>query len=173
VRGEFYRADLVRGVVAAPRFGRVVVYQPGQPYEWDFYPAEKSVTVYSAGWPRRALWAWQRNLGERMELNPYVRGPNRGARTLTLPRWLPRWVPRELFYLPRWDGLVVDTVLYALVAAAAWRLRGVAARRLIAWRRVRRGCCPRCGYALGGLGQGSPCPECGAAAARPEAGAVC
>lgn len=64
--------------------------------------------------------------------------------------------------LPIWPAVGISL----LVTAAAWRLDTLTRRRL------RIGCCPKCGYDRAGLPPASPCPECDAprpAAAPPGA----
>jgi len=41
--------------------------------------------------------------------------------------------------------------------------RGVGRLDMLARRRARIGCCPKCNYDRAGLAPGSVCPECGAA----------
>ncbi|MEQ8770180.1 MAG: hypothetical protein RIB60_06695 [Phycisphaerales bacterium] len=55
---------------------------------------------------------------------------------------------------PIWTGLIINAVLYA----GAVFLFGSALRRARSVRRMRRGCCPGCGYNLEGV---VVCPECG------------
>lgn len=57
--------------------------------------------------------------------------------------------------VPLWQPLLVLLPIVAL----AWHLD------LTALRRARAGHCPKCNYDLSGLPPGTPCPECGKAAA--------
>jgi hypothetical protein len=67
--------------------------------------------------------------------------------------WTWWWPASDLYTicLPLW--MPVLPVL--AVTATAWRLDTLA--RL----RARERACPKCGYSLAGLADGSPCPECG------------
>jgi len=60
--------------------------------------------------------------------------------------------------VPLWPGFIVNTLFYALIL---WLLipGPFILRRHI---RVKRGCCPKCGYDLRGAPSGGGgCPECG------------
>src|SRR5205807_10581342 len=47
-----------------------------------------------------------------------------------------------------WFGLIVDTLIFATIAAAMWWLSTCPAKFLVESSRLRRGCCMRCGYEL-------------------------
>ncbi len=70
--------------------------------------------------------------------------------------------PYESFlpWLPLWDGLIVNTIIYAGLVLLTWLGLGRLRRR----RRVRRGQCAECAYELAGL---EVCPECGRGVAPP------
>jgi hypothetical protein len=77
---------------------------------------------------------------------------------------------------PMWNG-ALDTTFNRyvwIVTVPIWiPLFGLASLSFFAWarylRRLRPGCCPKCGYQLAGLQQGSVCPECGTAPRLPRA----
>ena len=68
----------------------------------------------------------------------------------------------QLPLAPIWPGLLANAAIYAGVFGMPWAF-GILRRRA----RIRRGCCPRCGYDLRG-GSTGPCPECGRAFAPPR-----
>jgi hypothetical protein len=78
---------------------------------------------------------------------------------LPIPKWVLSWsggyVAGSLLpVLPLWRGLVVDTLLWALVGVGCVRLW----IRLRGGRRARRGACRACGYPCADV---EICPECG------------
>ncbi len=101
--------------------------------------------MFTAGWPFRCVYvssrvvlhSKKRDYGEaiRFELDGYH---------------------VELPYRPFIDGLILDTLLYGLMAYGFWLIPGPLKRR----RRVRKGLCPKCKYDLRG-DHGAGCPECG------------
>lgn len=80
--------------------------------------------------------------------------------------WFDECVVWERLMVAR--GAAISALTLALVLPAGWiAVRSV--RRLAAWRqqRAERGeVCIKCGYALAGLAEGMPCPECGTPAVR-------
>jgi hypothetical protein len=80
-------------------------------------------------------------------------------------RWGFAWEPsiRDR-YLPRSFGLPLWPLFAAaFIPTCVWWTRDIRS-----WRR-RPGQCPACGYDRRGLGEGSPCPECGSAPAGADA----
>jgi len=65
--------------------------------------------------------------------------------------------PYVLPLRPIWPGLVLNTLLYALVLWLLYRGSFVLRRHI----RRKRGRCPKCGYDLRGQLPGAGCPECG------------
>ena len=63
---------------------------------------------------------------------------------------------RILVYKPIWSGLVINTILFALII---WLLTLVPPAVYRTFRR-KRGLCIKCGYDLRGTSEGG-CPECG------------
>jgi hypothetical protein len=125
-------------------------------------PSDAEASIYTAGWPLRALRceaAWRR--GE-----PEFRW------SIQEPRWLARdrsrdcimqGRPRGLPLLPIPLGFTLDTLFYAAILAGLF----VAPSHIRSRLRLRRGLCPACGYDLAGNTTGV-CPECGAPAPRPS-----
>lgn len=103
------------------------------------------------GFPAPALWHEVGGLLQPnrvrggLDLSPLFGAPVPGNRRLVLP------------LRPVWWGLLLNTLAYATIWAAAIMAVG-ASRRAV--RRL-RGQCPRCAYDLGALPEGAPCPECG------------
>jgi hypothetical protein len=64
-----------------------------------------------------------------------------------------RLIPLE----PIWPGFAINTIFYAALLWVLWVAPGKI-RRLV---RIRRGCCPTCGYRIA-KGVGPNCSECGA-----------
>lgn len=65
---------------------------------------------------------------------------------------------------PYWSGLLADTLLWG---GLLYLIRG-SFQTLRARRRVRRGCCPACGYDRSGLDSHTPCSECGVRIESPD-----
>jgi hypothetical protein len=63
---------------------------------------------------------------------------------------------RLLPFRPVWPGFAINTIFYAALLWVLWRVPGKI-RRLV---RIRRGCCPACGYKIA-PGVGNKCSECG------------
>jgi hypothetical protein len=113
----------------------------------------------AAGWPAVSLWGSVRefNGGER-----YVHG----SWSLALPGF--RQSPKGLFGVdstlplrPIWPGFAINSIFYAALLWALWFAPGKIRRML----RIRRGCCPACGYKIA-PGVGNKCSECGHALTR-------
>ena len=61
---------------------------------------------------------------------------------------------------PIWTGLLVDTLVLAVIAYLAWIVMVIPRRFIREVRWVKNGCCVKCGYDLGYNLQAG-CPECG------------
>jgi len=112
------------------------------------------VAVGEYGFPLRALRA-----SSEQRTKPFTATSLHDRPWGQLARGLP--VPKSIHAFgalpvdPLWAGLLVNSLIYAIVT---W----IVARLFVAWRRARRrrrGLCPRCAYDLAGL---DTCPECGA-----------
>jgi hypothetical protein len=120
------------------------------------------------GWPCLALRCeWDFRKGD--ALNDGIRLPPRESRRISgSPSFqysVFLWDLRALPYRPIWEGLIINTVFYALLAWLLWISRHLLPSRIRA-RRLKRGVCPRCKYPIGA----SPvCTECGAALDRGHA----
>ena len=119
------------------------------------------------GWPLPALW-----MEFRAPLAPGALTVHGGLRVEGLPfgsdvlggrSRYGSTSPKALPLRPRWPGLVLNTLIYAVVLgvllAPAWQLRQTLRRR--------RGHCPACGYDLHAAA-GEVCPECGEPRPRPR-----
>lgn len=100
---------------------------------------------FSAGWPMRSL-------GGCDYLTSGVTASAPGP-LADVPAWINPG-GHKVPVSPLWDGVAVNTLLFALpFFAAAW-----GAERVRRARRMREGLCLRCGYAVKNLRR---CPECG------------
>ena len=110
---------------------------------WPLFRESPSLALVSAGWPWRAAWCeyhWT-------EQPPSTNGGfliHTASKSIVFP------------CLPRWHGLLLDTVFYA----AIWSLILFAPGPLRRALRRRRGLCARCAYDLKHDLPGG-CPECG------------
>lgn len=102
----------------------------------------------TSGWPLPCVYAWHHGEWRDDETwrSVYHGGIvlTRGERSsgdLVLPWW------------PRWTGLAIDAVLWAIISGLAFHAPAIAKR----WRRRRKGHCGHCGYPR----SGEVCPECG------------
>ncbi|NUQ52918.1 MAG: hypothetical protein HUU19_09505 [Phycisphaerales bacterium] len=130
-----------------------------------------SCTERRYGWPNRAFWYLAEKVGDHVVksrnhegLFIFEPGGGRKARDGADHGAQPPG-PELAFWLPI-GVLPLGFTLNTLFYAAAWcvPLIGIrAARRTL---RRRRGLCTRCAYDLNGLAPGTPCPECGQAAAH-------
>jgi hypothetical protein len=100
------------------------------------------------GLPFRCAWAWT--------------GDSVAARTDG------GWVGELIPILPIWTGLLLNAVFWACAIQYVFPAIRRAGTRWIARARMRRKTCPKCGYDRRGLGEDSPCPECGAAGSSPS-----
>jgi len=120
-----------------------------------FDDVRHSQIIQTMGWPMRSLVGEQRIVPGKP---PWflVGAIEAGQLSLSWPASVsrPLMVSRLLPLRPVWSGLVVNTLIYALVAWCAWMLAR-AGRRC---RRRRRGRCPGCGYPIGASCR---CSECG------------
>lgn len=144
---------------------QVLAQRPGyvmhdQPASWGTFssaslPAEpmQMGADWSFGWPKRSLWFQVR---ARRSLNTVSGDVIEGGRVIAgMPsavlhnfRALPLW--------PLWNGLIVNTLIYASIWFALLSVPAIMQRRL----RIRRGRCPKCGYVLHPDAHRG-CPECG------------
>lgn len=119
---------------------------------WPPPGAARDCWVVARGWPFRALWSDWKTAGT-------------PAATLEggipLPGWnvFTDW-PHVLPYRPRWPGLLLDTLFFAV----AWAVLFYLIARFRRWRTPLPGHCPRCNYDLAGIPAPAVCPECGWAA---------
>jgi len=107
--------------------------------------------VDARGWPMRTLWC---------EVGGWLSGPQigvvaqqvRGGIDTSLPTSMRLSVPitRVLPLRPVWPGLIVNTLVYAVLIATPFLLRR--------YLRVKRALCPKCGYPSG---TSPTCTECG------------
>lgn len=67
----------------------------------------------------------------------------------------------------RWHGVLFWLLLLSLIGNAIWIAARSPYRWLVRRRRLRAGCCKRCGYDLTGLVPNVPCPECGQSSQPP------
>ena len=107
------------------------------------------VEVRRAGWPSRALYAYEAGLLTR-----------ENSLEINVGLWLIEWNPMHnevwMPVRPIWPGFVIDTLFYASIWYGVFFGFGSAKRAI----RRKRGRCPRCGYDLrGALEKG--CSECG------------
>ncbi|MBL0870565.1 MAG: hypothetical protein IBJ18_08325 [Phycisphaerales bacterium] len=109
-----------------------------------------------------STWGWPaRSLSTRV-IGPFISVPTPHVSSRVIGGWIiklnqydhPRFV---LPYSPVWPGLIVNTLLYAAAIGAIVESMMFA----VLTRRRRAARCVSCGYALKGLAQSSPCPECG------------
>lgn len=120
------------------------------------HPAQRRssvVYIIECGWPCAAL-AWWTQYEEDWSTRKLVQSERR-AWTLTSAS--PKNIPLRFPLHVRWEGLIVNTVVWAVLAWSPLAV-GLAVRR---WLRGRRGGCLTCGYDLRGLPTNAPCPECG------------
>jgi hypothetical protein len=119
---------------------------------WPAPGAASDCWIVARGWPFRALWCTWRFRG-----TPATKLEG----GIPLPDWnaAANW-PRALPFLPRWPGLILDFLFYALCWIVLVHLV-VGFRR---WRTPLPGHCPRCNYDLAGIPEPAVCPECGWAA---------
>lgn len=151
--------------VMAPMTVRVRRWQArieGEPRE----DAERWVLWDVRGWPLTALscrWEWEGTGEPTMAWG--IRLPDR-SRPIDRQRRL-----RGLSLRPEWPGFAVNTALYG---AAWWGVLSV--WPLVRWAQRRWGrpawVCAGCGYDRRGIGDGAPCPECGAVPAAGAGGAA-
>lgn len=126
--------------------------------EWVPFPTDnqrvREVRALGFGWPLVALRSevWTEVGASRPRLRGAVGEAPRAISRRSYPVGLSVW--------PVWPGLVVDTGLYAAVAAVPMFLWPAVRRRR--WKR--EGLCSACGYERGGL---PVCPECGRRAHQP------
>jgi hypothetical protein len=82
---------------------------------------------------------------------------------LTSPRFLPPPTAETgyLCYLPRWPGLLIDSLINGTILTLVVLAIGTLGRKLIAHNRRRRNLCPTCAYDLRHTAADQPCPECG------------
>jgi hypothetical protein len=150
---------------AAPLPGWIALHHP-PPVE------SRAITTIGAGWPMIALRArrtgighdeprpgtnaWHTGLGPQwVEWHEWVGALGAGkVETATDPD--ARLLPVGL-YLP---GFATNVAFWSAVCALPWALMAFRRRR-----RVRRGCCAKCGYDVRG-DVTRACPECGHAIAR-------
>ena len=116
---------------------------------------DKFTYVWDTGWPWPALRAEQfQSQGNRgLNKSVYWAAP--------LGRTAVRWLHTQndaLPLRPQMAAFVGNTLFYATLVGTVTVGVGTA-RRL---HRRGRGACERCGYDMGGLGEGATCPECGA-----------
>lgn len=103
------------------------------------------------GWPLPALWDFFDSQPKPAAISGGIQLPVELGWTV-----IGAHAPRSLPYLPRWTGLIVDTLFFAIL----WLPFLIPPRSVRAWWRMRKGRCPRCGYdLLGDLAGG--CSECG------------
>jgi hypothetical protein len=103
------------------------------------------------GWPRRAVWC-ELTVNEKTQVDGV-----KGGIPLGHPAQADALTFRALPYRPIWSGLVIDSACFG----AAWSVL-LLFRPARAWRRTRRGHCPRCNYSLAASGGAAAgCPECG------------
>lgn len=115
---------------------------------------ERDVEIMAAddarGWPLLAFWC-EINEKQGWRGNCTVSGGFQLPTTSSSVGSI-RCIP----YRPIWSGLAVNTLVYAVIWAAAYFCLPVTRRR----HRCSRGCCPNCGYDLQHELAGG-CPECG------------
>lgn len=112
---------------------------------------------HATGWPFLTAWCeWTHDYQSALP-QPVLHGGIQISNDL--PRSGPPkpWRLRALPVRPIWTGLILNTMLYALIIWGLWQLSFVSRRR----RRRARGQCTRCSYNLIGLAPTAPCPECG------------
>lgn len=114
---------------------------------------------YASGWPLPCV--------EMVEaFDRGTRGGTPVEQNLSFWRTALHFPARGLPMHPLLPGLVINvcfwSALTALVLANGKRMTHALQ---VHWR-VRRGCCPACGYTRRGLSRSSPCPECGHVMAR-------
>jgi hypothetical protein len=135
-------------------FSGAVGYGPeGPPAPVGFVERDRDAHILEAeyGWPLRSL-RWTSLSGD-LAGAPFLRSPvvdisdpvARGSRLLPL--------------VPNWPAFIANSMLFSAVCASA--LFGPRTVRSVA--RALRGCCPHCGYLVGGS---SRCSECGASVRR-------
>lgn len=137
------------------------LYPPlGAPSLWPMTLAPTSAArevalLRADGWPMASLW-------HRYTFDPARPMVYTQTGAITLP-WLHArdpmmgTLPLIVGYLPVWQGLLVNTLVYA----AAWWALLAASAAIRRWARIRRGACHACAYDLRATPPGSPCPECG------------
>ncbi|CAG0966598.1 hypothetical protein PHYC_01018 [Phycisphaerales bacterium] len=148
-------------LTALPSWGGEIIgsHLPSGAGDWPDFPAAPNgtvaievVTVWSVGWPRRAM-------ASSFELaRPYTRPPVWIRHGAISTRWATAvGGTHSLPVHVLWPGFFANTFAFAAAAGLAWR--GLIGARSL-WRR-RRGRCTRCAYPREGLDPLTPCPECG------------
>jgi hypothetical protein len=75
--------------------------------------------------------------------------------------WSSRFVIRRIPYLPIWHGVVINTLVFAMMWGIVLFLINFAVRGVVRTMRSWRGRCRTCAYSRAGLGASVACPECG------------
>lgn len=118
------------------------------------YRNSKLHTRIDAGWPMRSFRGFVS--GGMLDPNhSQILFPQQELRVIARERIVGKgMLPRYLPYGPIWLGLIVNTLLYAIVLIVIMWMWSVIRSKL----RLRRGLCPTCKYPIG---ESEVCTECG------------